>query len=64
MGSSVVIHGDGALLPSDAAKPDIIESRGERVVLDMDLSALFGVETRVLNQAFKRNQQRFPLAAG
>lgn len=60
MGSSVVIHGDGALLPRSASKPDIFESRGERVVLDMDLAVLFGVETRVLNQAFKRNQQRFP----
>lgn len=60
MGSSVVIHGDGAMLLAGEVRPDIIESRGERVVLDMDLSTLFGVETRVLNQAFKRNQQRFP----
>ena len=34
--------------------------RGERVLLDFDLAALYEVETRVLNQAVKRNIQRFP----
>lgn len=38
----------------------IVEIRGERVVLDADLAAMFEVETRVLNQALKRNQDRFP----
>jgi hypothetical protein len=38
----------------------IVDVRGERVVLDADLAALFEVETRVFNQAFKRNQDRFP----
>jgi len=38
----------------------IYEIRGERVMLDMDLAALYGVETRVLNQAVKRNIKRFP----
>jgi ORF6N domain len=60
MGNSVVIRGDGPLSALADGRPDIIESRGERVVLDADLAVLFGVETRVLNQAFKRNQQRFP----
>jgi hypothetical protein len=38
----------------------IYEVRGERVMLDFDLAALYEVETRVLNQAIKRNMKRFP----
>ena len=38
----------------------IYELRGERVMLDFDLAALYEVETRVLNQAIKRNIKRFP----
>src|SRR5690348_7160806 len=34
--------------------------RGERVILDSDLARIYGVETRVLNQAVKRNLSRFP----
>lgn len=34
--------------------------RGERVLLDADLAILYGVETRVLIQAVKRNMERFP----
>ena len=34
--------------------------RGEKVILDNDLARLYGVETRVLNQAVKRNAVRFP----
>ncbi len=34
--------------------------RGQQVMLDKDLAALYGVETRTLNQAVKRNVQRFP----
>ena len=33
--------------------------RGQRVMLDFDLAAMYGVETRVLNQAVKRNSKRF-----
>ena len=32
----------------------------QKVMLDRDLAALYGVETRVLNQAVKRNNARFP----
>ena len=44
---------------------DSIESlikviRGQQVMLDKDLATLYGVETRTLNQAVKRNIQRFP----
>lgn len=38
----------------------IYEIRGERVMLDFDLAALYDVEIRVLNQAVKRNLKRFP----
>ena len=34
--------------------------RGESVLLDRDVAALYGVETKVLNQAVKRNAERFP----
>ena len=38
----------------------IHEVRGQKVILDFDLALLYKVETRVLNQAVKRNLQRFP----
>ena len=38
----------------------IYEVRGERVMLDFDLAALYQVETRVLKQAVRRNLDRFP----
>ena len=38
----------------------IYEVRGVRVMLDFDLAALYQVKTRVLNQAVKRNHERFP----
>ena len=37
----------------------IFEIRGQRVMLDRDLAAMYGVETKKLNQAVKRNQKRF-----
>lgn len=38
----------------------IFEIRNQKVMLDFDLAILYGVETRVLNQAVKRNSDRFP----
>ena len=38
----------------------IHEIRGKRVMLDFDLAKLYQVETKVLNQAVKRNIRRFP----
>lgn len=38
----------------------IHELRGQKIMLDFDLAALFGVETRVLKQAVRRNIERFP----
>jgi ORF6N domain len=39
----------------------ILTLRGQRVILDTDLAALYRVPTKVLNQAVKRNADRFPL---
>ena len=38
----------------------IYEVRGEKVMLDFDLAQLYEVETRVFNQAIKRNAESFP----
>ena len=38
----------------------IYEIRGQKVMLDKDLAQMYGVETKVLNQAVKRNIERFP----
>jgi phage regulator Rha-like protein len=38
----------------------IYEVRGERVMLDSDLASIYGVETKALNRAVKRNRDRFP----
>ncbi|MBL9209430.1 MAG: ORF6N domain-containing protein [Opitutaceae bacterium] len=40
--------------------PYIRTLRGQRVILDHDLAALYGVPTKQFNQAFKRNRSRFP----
>ena len=39
----------------------ILTIRGQRVILATDLAALYGVQTKVLNQAIKRNIERFPV---
>ncbi len=44
----------------EVLKHRIYEVRGLRVMLDRDLAELYGVETKVLNQAVKRNIDRFP----
>ena len=41
-------------------QPMIRVIRGQQVIIDRDLALLYGVETRVLNQAVKRNIERFP----
>lgn len=45
----------------DGIANSIIILRGQRVILDSDLAAIYGVETRALNQAVKRNADRFPV---
>ena len=41
-------------------KNKILEIRGKKVMLDMDLAKIYEVETRVLKQAVRRNIDRFP----
>ena len=48
------------LIPQVLVERKIFLIRGRRVMLDRDLAELYGVETRVLNQAVKRNLNRFP----
>lgn len=45
----------------DGLQQRILALRGERVMIDSDLAELYGVEARVLNQAVKRNLERFPV---
>jgi hypothetical protein len=52
-------------MPAIKPKPEnlaplIFLVRGEKVLLDSDLAALYGVQARVLNQAVARNRNRFP----
>ena len=47
-------------LPIDGIARAIIVVRGQKVLLDEDLAALYGVETRRLNEQVRRNLQRFP----
>jgi hypothetical protein len=49
------------IIPTNRIAQSIYVLRGQRVMLDFDLAALYSVETRVLNQAVKRNASRFPL---
>jgi hypothetical protein len=48
------------LLPDETIIRRIYVFRNHKVMLDSDLAELYGVETRVLNQAVKRNMNRFP----
>jgi hypothetical protein len=47
-------------VPVEAIAYSIHVLRGEKVLLDADLAALYGVETKTLNRAVKRNLNRFP----
>jgi hypothetical protein len=48
------------LVPIETIVSKILVLRGEKVLLDRDLAELYEVETRVLNQAVRRNHRRFP----
>jgi ORF6N domain len=49
-----------SLIPTERIERAILFIRGEKVMLDADLAALYGVSTKALNQAVKRNSLRFP----
>ena len=50
----------GTPVPVDRVEQAIVFLRGQRVILDRDLAALYGVPTKALKQAVKRNIGRFP----
>jgi len=47
-------------VPVESVVNKIVLLRGEKILLDRDLALLYGVETRALNQAVRRNIKRFP----
>ena len=51
---------DKELVPIEIIENKIYLIRGQKVMIDRDLAALYGVKTQVLNQAVKRNLSRFP----
>jgi hypothetical protein len=54
------MHKDVTLVPSERIERSILLTRGHKVMLDVDLAALYGVETGQLVRAVKRNISRFP----
>ena len=49
-----------SLIPLERIESRVLLMRGEKVLLDSDLAALYGVTTKALNQAVRRNPERFP----
>jgi hypothetical protein len=58
--STIAIDGSSALIPAERIDSRIYLMRGHKVLLDFDLAELYGVETKALNQAVKRNLAHFP----
>lgn len=52
--------GDASIVPVERIEQQILLIRGQKVMLDRGLAGLYGVETKALNQAVKRNLERFP----
>jgi len=50
-----------ALIPYETIEQKIYLIRGKKIMLDMDLALLYGVETKAMNRAVKRNMDRFPM---
>jgi hypothetical protein len=48
------------LIPTERIEGMILQIRGQKVMLDRDLALLYGVETKALKRAVKRNITRFP----
>ena len=55
------MDGQITLVPMERIERAIIVVRGEKVMLDSELAEIYGVETRILNQAVRRNINRFPV---
>ena len=47
-------------VPAELIEKAILLIRGKKVMLDRDLAKLYGIETKVLKQAVRRNKKRFP----
>src|ERR1035437_7672498 len=54
------MEGQTSLIPMERIERAILSIRGEKVMLDSDLAELYGVGTKALNQAVKRNLGRVP----
>jgi hypothetical protein len=52
--------GPKAVVPIERIEKTILLIRGQKVILDSDLARIYGVATKVFNQAVKRNRERFP----
>ncbi len=48
------------MVPSERIEQSILLIRRQKVILDNDLASIYGVETKRLNEAVKRNADRFP----
>ena len=57
---ATILPSKQALVPTERIDRAILLIRGKKVILDTNLASLYGVETRVLVQAVKRNAERFP----
>lgn len=51
---------DTKIMPTTKVESRIFTLRNQQVMIDRDLAELYGVETRIINQAVKRNTERFP----
>ena len=49
-----------SLVPQEVIENKILLLRGKKIMIDSDLAKLYGVSTKVFNQAVKRNKKRFP----
>jgi hypothetical protein len=54
------MQNDVAQIPQIELEDRIFTFRSLQVMIDKDLAELYGIETKVLNQAVKRNMERFP----
>ncbi len=52
--------GTSEIIPREVVESKILFIRGKKVMLDKDLAVLYSVETKMLNRAVKRNEERFP----
>ena len=56
-----MMDNNSQIIPVENMQSRIFTIRGIQVMLDRDLAEFYHVETRILNQAVKRNYRRFPI---